>query len=263
MALPILVSLTLLNQAQMAVPSHHLRHVELFGRDVPVYNREVLAGVDRVQATALDGGGYFIGIHAKPAESPVGFALALNGKALISPPRSTSYCSGSSYAAFIEGLDMILGPRLGDLSSDRLEALRMQEPNGGRREDRVKAWGWWNADGWGNHYALVQYLGAGERIPIGEAQPGDFVNISWKSGLGHSTVFLGWGVDSHGERGIRYWSSQTGTNGFGDQFSLLSKVKELLAVRLTHPEKVLDFDPSRAVETKISGDAPPIDTPGN
>lgn len=228
---------------------HHTRHFELFGAGVPMLNRAVLRGVDRVQARAMDGGGYFIGIKANPPESPVGYRLSLFGKPLLEPPRGTSYCSGSSYAAFIEAIDEVMAPYAARLSDAQFEALRMQEPDGGRREDGVKAWGWWNADGWGSHYALVQYLGMGQRVPTKEAMPGDFMNISWKNGLGHSVVFLGWT-----DRGVRYWASQTGTNGYGDQVSGFDKIQSVVTVRLTKPLALLSFDPNARVATKFAGD---------
>ena len=111
---------------------------------------------------------------------------------MLAPTRTTSYCSGSSYAAFVEAMDRLLWR---PLDPARSELLRMQEPDGGRREDGTKAWGWWNADGFGCDFALVQYLGVGERIPVRDARPGDFMNVSWRSGLGHSVVFLGWAKD--------------------------------------------------------------------
>ena len=103
------------------------------------------------------------------------------------------------------------------ISPERFEAMRMQELDGGRREDWVKFWGLWNADGPGCHYALVQYSGAGSEIAPIHARPGDFMNINWKSGLGHSVVFLGWHKDSEGKKHVLFWSSQMGTNGLGDQ----------------------------------------------
>jgi len=237
--------------------AHHIRHYELLSRDAPGYNGYILKGVDRVQASAPDGGGYFIGVHAQPAESPVGYSLGLLGQPLLIPPRSTSYCSGSTYAAFIEGLNALYGDGSHQLSGGRLEAMRMQEPDGSRREDRIKAWGWWNADGFGSDFALVQYLGMGERVKPENALPGDFMNISWKSGLGHSVVFLGWALRNGNTPGVIYWASQTGTNGFGDRLSPLSKVKEMCVVRMTHPEGLFSFDPSARVDPNVPGDPPP------
>ena len=248
-----------LSAAQAQLPAHHTRHAEMFGRgDLPEYNLAVLKAVDRVQGSAPEGGGYFIGVHAKPAESPIGYRLELFGQPLLNPPRSTSYCSGSAYTAFIEALNIIF-PEAADrawLSPQRLEALRMQEPDGSRREDDVKAWGYWNADGFGTDFCLVQYLGgAGKVIKPIDARPGDFMNISWKSGLGHSVVFLGFLVDGQGRKSIRYWSSHSGTNGLGDQSSPLAKVNAVKAVRLTHPERIFEFDVDARVDLKVPGDA--------
>src|SRR5438105_13497371 len=100
-----------------------------------------------------------------------------------------------------------------ELSPQRHEALRMQEQDGSRREDGVKVWGHWNDDGFGTQFALVQYTGAGTEIPPHRARPGDFMNISWTSGLGHSVVFLGWHVDPAGKKQILFGASQQGTNG--------------------------------------------------
>jgi len=236
---------------------HHTRHAELFGRYVNGYNAFVLEGIDAVQAHAPDGGGYFIGIKAVPTESPVGYPLSLFGQGLLDPPRTTSYCSGSTYAAFIEGLNRIYPEGEARLSPEHLEALRMQEPNGGRREDGIKYWGHWNDDGFGSHYALVQYSGMGIEIRPEQARPGDFMNISWKKGGGHSVVFLGWVRGADGERQLLYWASQKGTNGYGDQLVSLDRVKEVKIVRLTQPEELFAFDITRPVERKIPGD--PVD----
>jgi hypothetical protein len=142
-----------------------------------------------------------------------------------------------------------------ELSKDRLEALRMQEPDGGRREDGVKFWGHWNADGFGNHFALVQYSKMGERITPENARPGDFINISWKSGIGHSTVFLGWCLDAQGRKAVRFWSSQKGTNGIGDQVSALETIRAVCIVRVSRPMRIYSFDPKQEVrEKKITGD---------
>lgn len=233
---------------------HHTRHAEIFGKYISGYNKYILQSIDQVQATAPDGGGYFTGITAQPPESPVGYALSLFGKPLLEPPRPTSYCSGATYSVLIESLNRILQSSADSLPAGHYEALRMQEPDGGRREDGVKFWGKWNDDGFGNHFALVQYAGMGREIAPPGARPGDFMNISWKHGGGHSTVFLGWAVNELGEKSVAYWSSQTRTNGFGDEVVDLARISAVKIVRLVRPERVFHFDIAKQVDRSIPGD---------
>ena len=40
----------------------------------------------------------------------------------------------------------------------------------------------------------------------------------------------------------------------GDALVSLEKIKEVKFVRLTHPEKIFEFDPAAKVERKIAGD---------
>src|SRR5439155_25430026 len=137
-----------LSAAQHSAGAHHTRHAELFSRGVDGINLLVLRDIDKDQSTAPAGGGYFVGVKAQPPESPIGYPLALFGKPLLAPPRTTSYCSGSSYTACIEAMNLLYADDSPSrLSADRFEAMRMQEPDGGRREDGVKFWGHWNADG--------------------------------------------------------------------------------------------------------------------
>ena len=234
---------------------HHLNHGKIYGKYVDGYNRTVLEAIDTVQAHAMDGGGYFIGVKAQPPETPVGYELSLFGNSLLKPPRTTSYCSGSSYTAFIEALNVMYPDGTSRLDPVHAEALRMQEPDGGRREDGVKFWGHWNDDGFGNHFALAQYSGMGTVITPEHARPGDFMNISWKNGNGHSVIFLGWTKNEGGAKGLSFWSSQTSTNGYGDvHLPNLDKVKSVKVVRLTNPDKLFTFDVAAPVNRKVPGD---------
>ena len=252
----ILAVTTLVGLAGLSFASdtYHLSHLRRFGHGVPSFNRLVLRGVDVVQAHQCTGGGYFIGVKAQPTESPIGYELKLGPSSLLAPPRETSFCSGASYSAFIEALNLHLRLFPQAIGGNQVEALRMQEPDGGRREDRIKAWGWWNADGFGNHFCLVQLMKAGVRVAPKEAMAGDFLNISWKTGRGHSTVFLAWEKDAAGTPGVRYWSSQTSTNGLGDQWSPIDLIESVCVVRCTNPERAFTFDPANPVDTKVKGD---------
>ncbi len=243
----------MLKEADLARGAHHTQHYEIFGKYVQGINAAILKGIDIVQAHAVDGGGYFTGKDSIPTESPVSYNLQLFGKPLIEAPRHSSYCSGATYTAFIEALNLLMPDGAQRLSDDRLEAIRMQEPDGGRREDLVKFWGNWNADGAGSQFALVQYSGMGTEITPAQLRPGDFVNITWKKRFGHSVIFLGW-ITLKGDKKIVYWSSQKATNGYGDQVVTLRRIKTIKAVRLTNLDKLFEFDPKQAVDVKVTGD---------
>ncbi len=244
------------DKKEIITEHQHLNHFDIYSPYVNGYNTYVLKAIDKVQATAPKGGGYFIGIHADPPESPIGYDLNFQGKKLLDAPRTTSYCSGASYAALVEALNMIYNEKNIEIpDSAHLEAMRMQEIDGGRREDHVKFWGKWNANGFGSYFALVQYTKMGMAVSPVSARPGDFMNISWKSGLGHSVVFLGWVLDEAGKKYLNYWSSQKSTNGLGDQVVSLEKIKEVKIVRLTNPEKLNSFSilPD-SIDVNISGE---------
>jgi hypothetical protein len=239
-----------LTPAEVGLGTHHLRHAETFGKYAVGYNLWVLRAVDVVQSHAPGGGGYFADPkHADPPESPVGYALKLFDEQLLYPTRPTSFCSGASFAAFIEALNLIYAdPSLGmppesDLSPERREAMLMQEPDAehSRREDGVKFWGQWNGSGYGANDALVQYSRMGQSIPPDQARAGDFLTMDWKSGNGHSTVFLGWAIIK-GQRFMLVWSSQKSANGFGDYLIPWTRVEGVNVVRLTHPEALMTFD---------------------
>ncbi|MGE5399144.1 MAG: hypothetical protein ACM3S2_02000 [Ignavibacteriales bacterium] len=243
-----------LSKKDISQGAHHTNHFKIFSKYTSGNNLAVLKGIDKVQAKAMDGGGYFIGKDSVPTESPTYYEVKLFNNSLITPPRHSSYCSGSSYSVLMETLNMILSKKGNKLSKDRLEALRMQEPDGGRREDWIKYWGIWNADGFGSQYALVQYSGMGKEIKPEDARPGDFMNISWKTGIGHSVVFLGWYMDEDNKKNLVYWSSQKGTNGYGDQIVSLDRIKEVKIVRLTDPENLFNFDVAKAISKDVPGD---------
>ena len=243
----------LLKKTDISSGSHNTNHLKIFGKYTSSYNKAVLDAIDKVQATAPDGGGYFTGVKADPPESPIGYDLPLLGKKLLHLKRKTSYCSGATYSAFVESLNEILKDKSDSLSGDRLEALKIQEINGGRREDGVKFWGKWNDDGFGNDYALVQYSNIGKIIKPEDARSGDFMNISWKNGHGHSVVFLGWYLDKNERLNAVYWSSQKGTNGLGDDIVPVDKIKEVLIVRITNPENIFKFDVNKKVNRNVPG----------
>jgi len=245
---------TMLTKNDVAKMPYHLEHYKIFSKYTSGYNLNVLRAIDTVQSHAMDGGTYFLGIKAVPPESPVNYELKLGDKSLITPPRSSSYCSGSTYAAFIESLNYAMPEAAQKLTAEQIEAMRMQEPDGGRREDWIKFWGIWNADGFGSQFALVQYANIAVEVKPEDAQPGDFANISWKSGNGHSVIILGWYVDENNEKNLVFWSSQKSTNGYGDKMSKLDDIAEIKIVRIVSPEKIYNFDIKTPIDKSVKGD---------
>lgn len=235
--------------------SIHFEHLRRFGQGLPIPNQLVLKAVDSIQSRIPEGGGYFIGVRADPPECPIGLPLQILGRPLLTPTRPTSYCSGASYAALIEALNFYfegdsslvpaVPPSSITLTDEQIEAIRMQEPDGGRREDMVKLWGWWNADGPGSLYALTGFSQMGQRVSPAEALPGDFCNINWVKGPGHSVVFLGWENTTEGAPGMRFWSSQKSTNGLSDLTVPLSSIDGVVFTRLTTPSALQQLDPTR------------------
>lgn len=239
------------------LPTQHMSHLRKFGSDAPGINRVVLRAVDSIQAKEPEGGTYFIGVKANPSESPISFPVMFRDRPILNPPRSSSYCSGATYAVFMTALEFLLPPTRPGFSESIIEALRMQEPDGGRREDTVKLYGWWNADGPGCYFALCEYTQMGRRIKPGDALAGDFVNINWVNGPGHSVVFLQWEKTADGEPGMRFWSSQSSTNGLGDKVVPLSSISGFVFTRLTAPEKLAELNPAYQMpRPKVSYDVP-------
>lgn len=244
-----------LKQEDIAIDNHNTSHAKIFGKYIFGYNLYILQGIDRAQSHAMDGGGYFMGIHAVPQESPIGYDLLLFGKKLLNHPRTSSYCSGATYTAFIEGLNLIYADVAYNISDKLYEAMRMQETNGARREDNIKYWGYWNASGFGSEMALVQYSHMGVDIEPKKARPGDFMNISWRKGGGHSVIFLGWYKDNRGGKYVKFWSSQFATNGMGDRMISLDKIQQVKIVRLTKPDNLFFLRVQQSVNSNIAGDS--------
>lgn len=232
---------------------HNNKHFDYYQDDAPFFNKVILKAIDKVQSKGPDGGGYFIGITANPPEAPVNYSLSLFNQPLWKSVRKSSYCSGSTYAVFIEALNEILLEQKDEITDDTFEELRMAEKDWSRREDKVKFWGNWNADGFGNHFALVQYSDLGEEVKPSDARPGDFMNISWKNGGGHSVIFLGW-IDDVKGKFVLYWSSQNGTNGYGDQYSDINDIESVKIIRLTNPKDLLNGFSKKEINYKIKGD---------
>ena len=231
---------------------------EPFNSSAPL-NAAILAEMQQMHAKLPNGGGYFMGIKADPMECPIGLPIEFCGRPLLTPTRASSYCSGVTYALFLSAVEREVQANRWVLSQGQMEALRLQEPDGGRREDEVKLWGWWNADGPGSLYAMTLVTSMGIRVSPQDAQPGDFLNINWAKGGGHSAVFLGWVTTAEGKPGVEGWGSQSSTNGIGEVVVSEDALSGLVITRLTHPKGILSLDPNFSIKRpRVEYDKPPF-----
>ena len=223
---------------------HNTAHYANYSSNATPYNSYVLRAVDQVMSLRPDGGTYYTG----KGESPAGYAIQFNGYSLLTPPRDSSYCSGATYSVFIEALNLINPNYINNFSPAALEALKTQRADGSARPDNELFWGLWNNDFWGIYDAMVNYAGVGEVISPYDAQPGDFMKIQWTASTGHFVVFLGWIKGANGlPVGVRYWSSNQGTNGYGESEHSISSIYALLVVRLSNPDKLSKLNPSQVI----------------
>lgn len=249
-------SLWLLNEAQASLPAKHTRHESAYGSGAIGEGLWVLRGIDEAQKRAPKEDAWWVGPKEIPLESPVGFPLDLWGRSIFKPERTTSFCSGATYAALLLGMQK-QRPADPGLTNDAVESLRQTEADGSRRNDQIGFWGVWNGYGAGLYWALTDLTGAGIRVKPEEFRPGDFVQIYWTPKTGHSTVFLGWHQNSKGERFMRIWSSQKGTSGMGDWNVPVKRLFGLVGVRLTDSIRVLSAPVGTFPRSGPDGDKAP------
>lgn len=73
-----------------------------------------------------------------------------------------------------------------------------------------------------------------EDLPPGYPQRGDFVQIWRRSGSGHAALVTGTLVSSNGRPiGLCYWTSNQGTNGYGEQCELYANLASVTFGRIT------------------------------
>ncbi|HMX63819.1 MAG TPA: hypothetical protein PKD58_12195 [Candidatus Sumerlaeota bacterium] len=138
----------------------------------------------------------------------------LGGKKVMSgEPEGRTFCCGLTLEVFAKVYDEFLKQNPGFESP-------LTEKNW---KDFQGKWFVREMQGDGPGDALEAY-GLGEKIARGDVLPGDFVQL-WrnkreteKNPSGHSVIFLAWQYDQKGEiNGLRYWSTQTSTNGIHER----------------------------------------------
>lgn len=122
-------------------------------------------------------------------------------------PYKRCYCCGITFEVFFlaykkycaqHGWDFIVS----DMDSAKLLNFRRM---------------WFGSDG--NRKTLQNAIVTaqiGSAISLDNAKKGDFVQFWRTSGSGHSVIFISWTYNNSGVRnGMKYWSTQSSTNGIG------------------------------------------------
>lgn len=182
-------------------------------KDLPEFNRIVLETMKKYPTDGTHG--YWWPRGGEGSYDGCTRDLYLDGKRVMKgEPKHRSYCCGMTLEVFLEAYKTWLKEHGGDRAS-------MVSPDKWRQFESL--WFVREVNGPGPSAALEEFK-LGRTIEPNEALPGDFIQI-WrtlkegrKSPSGHSVIFLDWVKDNGGKvTGIKYWSSQPGTDGIGER----------------------------------------------
>jgi hypothetical protein len=118
----------------------------------------------------------------------------------------STYCSGITFEIYFRSMKR--------LNRDMGRSEDINGMSASNFSDFISKWFVQSTLGDGPGIALEAY-GLGEKIPnMQDVIKGDFVQIWRTSGSGHSVIFMNWTTNSAGDTtGMRYWSTQSSTNG--------------------------------------------------
>ncbi|MCD6446730.1 MAG: hypothetical protein J7L40_01045, partial [Candidatus Marinimicrobia bacterium] len=118
----------------------------------------------------------------------------------------STYCCGLTFEVYFRSIsrlnqDLGLGEDINEMTYTNFRSF-------------ISIWFVQSTLGDGPGLALEAY-GLGDKITdMKNVQKGDFVQIWRTSGSGHSVIFMNWTTNAMGDTtGMRYWSTQTSTNG--------------------------------------------------
>ncbi len=175
----------------------------------------------------------------------------LGQKVMKGEEKGRTYCCGLTLEVFLEAYNRWLK----DHGGEKFAALK---PEDWPRFKRL--WFVEKHNGPGPSSALEAFQ-MGKTIPAEAALPGDFIQI-WRTPnekgkeTGHSVIFLDWTRDEEGKiAGIRYWSTQPGTQGisereefYGPNGGVSAQTTWFGRVALTRAEQEQENSPSAAPE---------------
>ena len=132
-----------------------------------------------------------------------------------------SHCSGLTFEVFFKAMQE-RNLKLG-LSPDDFNGM-----SGYDLKDLMMIWFVSSGSKWTNNIVIaVEKYGLGRAVTdLENAKPGDFLDFQRESGSGHTAIFLNWIREGDQMIGVRYWSTQSSTNGINyntEYFNVLDK----------------------------------------
>ncbi len=177
--------------------------------NLPEFNRIVLETIRELPADGTHDYSWVSGYDGATQD------IYLQGKKVMrGNEKSQTYCCGVTLEVFLKSYKKWLRGHGGETASvitaDQWPAFQ-------------KLWFVEEVNGPGPS-AAIEKFGMGKTLDPEQALPGDFIQVwrTLKEGKttpsGHSVIFLRWEKNASGAiTGIRYWSSQPGTKGIGEQ----------------------------------------------
>ncbi|MBL7666274.1 MAG: hypothetical protein JNM93_14150 [Bacteriovoracaceae bacterium] len=152
-----------------------------------------------------------------------------------------SYCTTATYLVFYKTLQKFWK---WNEETPSLTTLLKLKPEA--EDDGIGLWGRWNSNGPGTSKFFHDAKIGINFDDIKQARAGDFLKIFWNEHVGkyergHSVIFLGLEVVD-GKEMIRYWSSNKGTRGYGEQVIPRTDAIRTLFSRLTFPQDIKNIE---------------------
>jgi hypothetical protein len=150
----------------------------------------------RMARTLKDGGGYTLADTGVPQD------VVVNGVTVLRKSKKGTYCSGFTFTVAMHVAEE--RGLMRDKTPEQLKRFQKEwygAAKGARQKQLVVA---------------MEHLGIGREIDPLDAQPGDFIQF-WTRQYGHSAVFLEWIKQDGKTVGFKFRSSQSATDGIGDQ----------------------------------------------
>ena len=238
-----------------------------FADSPDTWNQIIVNEIQKVSS----GGGYSTASETDeyPHTSWEGMAIAWSyrsgkGISINMSKARPSFCSSACYMMLLKALsvwdtDNVISRQAWlALRPYTLECMKYK-----MQDDGVGCWGYANANGPGIAL-LVKKMGAGRNYYIGgrteystaakhrkawqRAEKGDFLKIFWnekigKDERGHQVIYMG--SERAYQDGVRddliwYWSSQSGTDGYGLTCRHASEIRRAVLTKITNPGAFAD-----------------------